>query len=123
MAKINLDKTLIRDLNALLEETGLRNRNQRGKAIRSGCSAKRVIAATPVATTSVPPVTDEKEFPVLTSMQSIAHGRHRISLAKTRRSGIRFRWGPGERRANINIIEAMKVMNPIPAPKQGPSNG
>ena len=66
MAKINLDKTLIRDLNALLEETGLSEIeiSEGRQSVRVARQSGSVIAATPVATTSVPPVTDEKEFPV-----------------------------------------------------------
>ena len=122
MAKINLDKTLIRDLNALLEETGLSEIeiSEGRQSVRVARQSGSVIAATPVATTSVPPVTDEKEFPVsdINAIPSPMGGT--VYLSPKPGDPVFVSAGDQVNEGQtLMIIEAMKVMNPIPAPKAG----
>ena len=122
MAKINLDKTLIRDLNALLEETGLSEIeiSEGRQSVRVARQSGIVIADTPVATTSVPLVTDEKEFPVadINTIPSPMVGT--VYLSPKPGDPVFVSAGDQVNEGQtLMIIEAMKVMNPIPAPKAG----
>ena len=122
MAKINLDKTLIRDLNALLEETGLSEIeiSEGRQSVRVARQSGSVIAATPVATTLVPLVTDEKEFPVsdINTIPSPMVGT--VYLSPKPGDPVFVSAGDQVNEGQtLMIIEAMKVMNPIPAPKAG----
>ena len=122
MAKINLDKTLIRDLNALLEETGLSEIeiSEGRQSIRVARQSGRVNAAAPAAATKFSPASDEKDFPVSDTHAIPSPMVGTVYLSPKPGDPVFVSAGDHVSEGQtLMIIEAMKVMNPIPAPKAG----
>ena len=119
-----IDHELIRDLAKLLDETGLTeiDRAERRQRARRASTPRRlrrrrvhdVSIAAPVATRRGRNRSGETSRP-----RHLAHGRHRLCRRRARRAAVRRDRHPGERRRTLLIIEAMKTMNQIPAPRSG----
>ena len=123
-----VDKDLIRELSALLEETGLSEIEieQSGLRVRVARGG-RVVTAAPLAAASAVPmvapagitsaaVPDPAKHPgvVASPMVGTAYLSPEPNAAAFVKVGDRVAKGQ-----TILIIEAMKVMNPIPAPHAG----
>jgi acetyl-CoA carboxylase biotin carboxyl carrier protein len=116
MTKLKVDSDLIRELAAILEETGLTeieiNDNDQGVRIAKGNGVTQVAATAPVTTaeTAAGPVPDSVTSPMVGT----------VYLA--RQPGEPPFVNPGDtvkQGDTLLIIEAMKVMNPIQAPRSG----
>lgn len=124
MAKIKVDKELIRELAALLDETGLSEIEvaDEGKILRVARTlAPAVVAAAPPAaavgaaeTASDTEATDISENAVLSPMVGTVYLAHEPGAEPFVKVGDTVTEGQP-----VVIIEAMKTMNQIPAPKDG----
>ncbi|HAA91991.1 MAG: acetyl-CoA carboxylase, biotin carboxyl carrier protein [Rhodospirillaceae bacterium] len=128
MAKLNLDKELIRELNELLEETGLSEIE-----ISEGRQSVRVSRQSAVATVaqSVPaapaPATDTSESAESAEVLPVDSAN---DIPSPMVGTVYLSPKPGDpafvsegdqvsEGQTLMIVEAMKVMNPIPAPRAG----
>lgn len=126
MAKMTLDKTLIRELAQLLTEADLSEIE-----VTEGTASIRVarqvtmvapVAASPAAPTAAPasvaaappPVPAAEGQPVPSPMVGTAYLAAEPGAAPFVRVGDRVSKGQ-----TVLIVEAMKTMNPIPAPRNG----
>jgi acetyl-CoA carboxylase biotin carboxyl carrier protein len=126
MAKFDVDEELVRKLAALLEETGLteieyETGTQRIRVTRGGSvmMSAPVAAAAPVAASAATtPVAGTADGPppgaVVSPMVGTAYAAAEPGGAPFVKVGDRVAKGQ-----TLLIIEAMKVMNPIPAPHGG----
>lgn len=132
MAKINIDKTVIRELAGLLEETGLSEIewSEGDVLIRVsrdlGGTVKAITAPTVAATastlaeasTATEPAAEEDfaKHPgaVVSPMVGTAYTAPEPGAEPFVRVGDQVAEG-----ATVMIVEAMKTMNPIPAPRAG----
>ena len=133
MAKINIDKTVIRELAGLLEETGLSEIewSEGDVLIRVsrdlGGTVKAITAPTVAATastltdapTATEPAAAEDDFAkhpgaVVSPMVGTAYTAPEPGAEPFVRVGDQVAEG-----ATVMIVEAMKTMNPIPAPRAG----
>jgi acetyl-CoA carboxylase biotin carboxyl carrier protein len=125
-AKSNIDQDLIRELAKLLEETGLSELEveQEGTRIRVARGARNVVAAAPipapVAHTAAPVVAaspaDAGKHPgaVTSPMVGTAYLAPSPGAKAFIEVGTKVKAGD-----TLLIIEAMKTMNQIPAPRSG----
>ena len=122
MAKINLDKTLIRDLNSLLEETGLSEIeiSEGRQSVRVARHSGGALVAAPAAAPATLPASAEQEHPIAdaNAIPSPMVGTVYLSPKPGDPTFVSEGDQVGEGQT-LMIIEAMKVMNPIPAPKAG----
>jgi len=122
MAKINLDKTLIRDLNALLEETGLSEIeiSEGRQSVRVARHSGGALVAASLAAPATLPASSEQELPISddNAIPSPMVGTVYLSPKPGDPTFVSEGDQVGEGQT-LMIIEAMKVMNPIPAPKAG----
>jgi acetyl-CoA carboxylase biotin carboxyl carrier protein len=126
MAKIKLDKELIRDLNALLEETGLseieiNEGRQSIRVVRPGGPAFALAPAAPQGETIQSPsaATDQGTQPVEAgAIPSPMVGTVYLS-PKPGDPNFVTEGDHVSEGQTLMIIEAMKVMNSIPAPRSG----
>ena len=120
---LSVDGDLVRALAALLEETGLneieyavgdkRIRVARGAAVASVPAAPVIVATTPAA--AAPAIaTAEPAGAVKAPMVGICHLSPQPGAPPFVQAGEQVREGQ-----TLFIIEAMKVMNQIPAPRAG----
>ena len=124
MSKFDVDEALVRKLAALLKDTGLSEIEfeSEGKRIRvnTGHGAPvvhtvPVAAAAPAAAPAAPAKADGPPAGALTSpMVGTAYLAAEPGAAPFVKAGDRVNKGQ-----TVLIIEAMKVMNPIPAPHAG----
>ena len=123
MSKFDIDEALIRKLAKLLKETGLTEIEFEtdGARIRvnAGGSGPTVVAA-PVAAAAAPPAAGAQggDAPAAGAVSSPMVGTAYLSPEPNAAAFVKV----GDRVAKgqtILIIEAMKVMNPIPAPHAG----
>jgi acetyl-CoA carboxylase biotin carboxyl carrier protein len=125
MAKFDVDEDLVRKLAALLEETGLteieyETGTQRIRVTRGGSVmvSAPVAAAAPVAVPTATSATSAADGPppgaVVSPMVGTAYAAAEPGGAPFVKVGDRVAKGQ-----TLLIIEAMKVMNPIPAPHGG----
>ncbi len=130
MAKLELDKELIRELAALLEETGLSEIEitDEGRSLRvsRAGTVNAVAAATPASTPAAPPATGEaapvapdadlSQHPgaVLSPMVGTAYVAPEPGAPPFVTVGDTVSEGQP-----LLIVEAMKTMNQIPAPRSG----
>jgi acetyl-CoA carboxylase biotin carboxyl carrier protein len=120
MTKLKVNSDLIRELAAILEETGLTeieiNDNGQGVRITKGAGVAQVTSAAPVATAA--PTVETAPEPVSNALTSPMVGT--VYLAG--QPGEPPFVNPGDtvkQGDTLLIIEAMKVMNPIQAPRSG----
>jgi acetyl-CoA carboxylase biotin carboxyl carrier protein len=122
MAKMSLDKTLIRDLNALLEETGLSEIeiSDGRQSIRVARHIGGALVAPPAArpTTTSGPAEHEATITDANAIPSPMVGTVYLSPKPGDPTFVSEGDHVSEGQT-LMIIEAMKVMNPIPAPKAG----
>ena len=126
MAEFSVDKDLIRALAALLEETGLSEIElekddqrvrvvRRSEAVRGETSASPPAAARDAPAPASPPSEDTNHPGAVTSpMVGTAFLGPEPGAAPYVTSGERVAEGQ-----TLLIVEAMKTMNPIPAPRGG----
>ena len=128
MAKLNLDKALIRELTLLLEETGLseieveengrRIRVARNAATVNAVSAKAAEAPEAAAIgegAASPPATEASHSGAVTSpMVGTGYLSAEPGALPFVTAGANVTQGQ-----TLFIVEAMKTMNPIPAPRDG----
>jgi acetyl-CoA carboxylase biotin carboxyl carrier protein len=124
MAKFDIDEALIRKLAELLQETGLNeieyeSGTQRIRVNRGGTIAAAPAAAAPAAAASAPAVPaaapdQPPEGAVTSPMVGTAYLAAEPGAAPYVKVGDRVAKGQ-----TLLIIEAMKVMNPIAAPRGG----
>jgi len=124
MAKFDIDEALIRKLAELLQETGLNeieyeSGTQRIRVNRGGTIAAAPAAAAPAAAASAPAVPaaapdQPQEGAVTSPMVGTAYLAAEPGAAPYVKVGDRVAKGQ-----TLLIIEAMKVMNPIAAPRGG----
>lgn len=124
MAKIQVDKELIRELALLLDETNLteievEEDDRRIRIVRSVNASYAVPVSAPVAAPAAeaaPAVNDDASHPgaVLSPMVGTAYVAAEPGAAPFVSVGATVQAGQ-----TLLIVEAMKVMNPIPAPKAG----
>jgi acetyl-CoA carboxylase biotin carboxyl carrier protein len=124
MAKFDVDEELVRKLAALLEETGLteieyETGTQRIRVTRGGSvMVSAPVAAAPVAVPTATSATSAADGPppgaVVSPMVGTAYAAAEPGGAPFVKVGDRVAKGQ-----TLLIIEAMKVMNPIPAPHGG----
>lgn len=119
MSKFDIDEALIRKLAKLLKETGLTEIEFETDAARirvnAGGTGPAVVAAPAIATS---PAVAAAEGPAAGSVSSPMVGTAYLSPEPNAAAFVKV----GDRVAKgqtILIIEAMKVMNPIPAPHAG----
>jgi acetyl-CoA carboxylase biotin carboxyl carrier protein len=125
MSKFDVDEALIRKLAKLLKETGLTEIEYetdeariRVNAGTTGTVVAAAPAATPAASAAVTPSPANADAPAAGSVSSPMVGTAYLSPEPNAASFVKV----GDRIAKgqtILIIEAMKVMNPIPAPHAG----
>jgi acetyl-CoA carboxylase biotin carboxyl carrier protein len=123
MPKFDIDEALLRKLAALLNETGLmeieyENQGQRVRVNRGGGAATYAAPGAPAAQPAAPAVAAAPAGPpagaVVSPMVGTAYlaaepgGAPLVKVADKVKKG-----------QTLLIIEAMKVMNPIPAPEAG----
>jgi acetyl-CoA carboxylase biotin carboxyl carrier protein len=121
MPKFDVDDALVRKLAALLNETGLteieyETGEQRIRVTRGGTAtvAGAAMAAAP-ATAAAPPVSEGPPAgAVMSPMVGTAYAASEPGAAAFVKVGDKVSKGQ-----TLLIIEAMKVMNPIPAPHGG----
>ena len=120
MTKLKVDSDLIRELAAILEETGLTeieiNDNGQGVRIAKGSAVAQIATAAPVATAS--PTSETAPGLIPDAVTSPMVGTAYLSGQPGDPPFVR----PGdtvEQGDILLIIEAMKVMNPIQAPRSG----
>lgn len=122
MAKINLDKRLIRDLNSLLEETGLSEIeiSEGRQSVRVARHSGGALVAASLAAPATLPASSEQELPISddNAIPSPMVGTVYLSPKPGDPTFVSEGDQVGEGQT-LMIIEAMKVMNPIPAPKAG----
>ncbi|MDA0657121.1 MAG: acetyl-CoA carboxylase biotin carboxyl carrier protein subunit [Proteobacteria bacterium] len=124
MAKIHLDKELIRDLNALLEETGLseieiNEGRQSIRVARHGGPAFALAPAAPQSANTPSATTVQETQPVEAgAVPSPMVGTVYLS-AKPGDPNFVTEGDQVTTGQTLMIIEAMKVMNSIPAPRSG----
>lgn len=118
-----LDKGLIRDLAALLDETGLTEIEwtRGGRTVRVARQPAAVAAAAPAPAPAKPAredaaAADPENHPgaVLSPMVGTAYAAPEPGAAPFVEVGVQVAEGQ-----TILIVEAMKTMNPIPAPRSG----
>lgn len=121
MAKFDVDDALVRKLAGLLSETGLTEieyevGDQRIRVTRGGVAATVMAAPAVVAATSPKPAAAEGPPPgaVQSPMVGTAYAAPEPGAAPFVKVGDKVTKGQ-----TLLIIEAMKVMNPIPAPHGG----
>lgn len=128
VASSDLDKDLIRELAGLLDETGLTEiewtHGERTVRVarQSGPVVAGAVAAAPAPTPAAapaeiaPPTSDRTSHPgaVLSPMVGTAYVASEPGAAPFVQVGSQVSEGQ-----TVLIIEAMKTMNPIPAPKSG----
>jgi acetyl-CoA carboxylase biotin carboxyl carrier protein len=126
MAKLNLDKDLIRELNSLLEETGLSeieiSDGRQSVRVSRQSGAAAVIAspaAAPAGTSSAPAERADSAAgadpgAIPSPMVGTAYLSPKPGADAFIKVGDKVEEGQ-----TLMIIEAMKVMNPIPAPRGG----
>ncbi|MFM9844684.1 MAG: acetyl-CoA carboxylase biotin carboxyl carrier protein [Dongiaceae bacterium] len=121
MPKFDVDETLVRKLAALLEQTGLTEIEFEAgeQRIRVTCGGKVVQAAAPVAApapvAAAPAASDGPPAgAVISPMVGTAYASASPGADHFVKVGDRVQKGQ-----TLLIIEAMKVMNPIPAPHAG----
>jgi acetyl-CoA carboxylase biotin carboxyl carrier protein len=127
MTKFDVDEALVRKLAQLLAETGLSEIEYESDAQRirvtrnAGSAGTPSVATAPTATTfaaPTPPAPGPAEGPpagaVLSPMVGTAYAAPEPGAAAFVRIGDRVSKGQ-----TLLVIEAMKVMNPIPAPHGG----
>jgi len=123
MSKFDIDEALIRKLAKLLKETGLTEIEYDTDDARIRVSAAgTVVAAAPAAVTAAPAAViaapADSDGPAAGSVSSPMVGTAYLSPEPNAAGFVKV----GDRVAKgqtILIIEAMKVMNPIPAPHAG----
>lgn len=125
MSKFDVDEALIRKLAKLLKETGLTEIEYDTDAARirvSAAPAGTAVATAPAAAAAAPaavtPPPANADAPAAGSVSSPMVGTAYLSPEPNAASFVKV----GDRIAKgqtILIIEAMKVMNPIPAPHAG----
>jgi len=123
-AKTNVDQDLIRELAKLLEETGLSELEieQEGMRVRVARGARNVAAAIPapvahaIAAAAPAPAADAGKHPgaVNSPMVGTAYLAPSPGAKNFVEVGTRVKAGD-----TVLIIEAMKTMNQIPAPRSG----
>jgi acetyl-CoA carboxylase biotin carboxyl carrier protein len=126
-AKSNIDQDLIRELAKLLEETGLSELEveQDGTRIRVARGARNVVAAAPIPA----PVAHAAAAPVVATPAADA-GKHPGAVTSPMVGTAYLAPSPGAKAFvevgskvkagdTLLIIEAMKTMNQIPAPRSG----
>jgi acetyl-CoA carboxylase biotin carboxyl carrier protein len=126
-AKSNIDQDLIRELAKLLEETGLSELEveQEGTRIRVARGARNVVAAAPIPA----PVAHTAAAPVAAASPADA-GKHPGAVTSPMVGTAYLAPSPGAKAFievgtkvkagdTLLIIEAMKTMNQIPAPRSG----
>src|SRR5947207_1658623 len=120
MATFEIDTAAIRQLAALLEETGLSeievgNKDQKLRVARQAAAAAPA-APTVVVNTAAPPSEDPGLHPG--AVRSPMVGTVYLAAEPTAAPFVKLgdQVAPGQ---TLLIIEAMKVMNQIPAPKAG----
>ncbi len=127
MAKINLDKTLIRDLNALLDETSLSeieiSEGRQSVRVARHSGGTVIAAPTPAAVPAAPtpnPAAGDQSSPISdpNAVPSPMVGTVYLSPKPGDPTFVSAGDQVSEGQT-LMIIEAMKVMNPIPAPKAG----
>jgi acetyl-CoA carboxylase biotin carboxyl carrier protein len=121
MPKFDVDDALVRKLAALLNETGLteieyETGEQRIRVTRGGATTLPVAPSAPVAAVSAAQPVTEGPPPgaVMSPMVGTAYGASEPGAAPFVKVGDKVSKGQ-----TLLIIEAMKVMNPIPAPHGG----
>ena len=126
MSKFDIDEALIRKLAKLLKETGLTEiefeTDDARIRVNAGASGPVIAAApagaAPAAAAAAAPAAANADAPAAGSVSSPMVGTAYLSPEPTAVSFVKV----GDRVAKgqtILIIEAMKVMNPIPAPHAG----
>ena len=124
VASSDLDKDLIRELAGLLDETGLTEiewtHGERTVRVarQSGPVVAGAVAAAPAAAPAevTPPTSDRTSHPgaVLSPMVGTAYVASEPGAAPFVQVGSQVSEGQ-----TVLIVEAMKTMNPIPAPRSG----
>ncbi len=124
VASSDLDKDLIRELAGLLDETGLTEiewtHGERTVRVarQSGPVVAGAVAAAPAAAPAevTPPTSDRTSHPgaVLSPMVGTAYVASEPGAAPFVQVGSQISEGQ-----TVLIVEAMKTMNPIPAPRSG----
>ncbi len=124
MAKLQVDESLVRKLSRLLEETGLTEieyeaAGQRIRVVRNGIVAAPAAAAPAPA----PTITDDRGDVVpVNAVTSPMVGT--VYLGPEPNAAPFVNVGDSvEKGQTLVIIEAMKVMNPIPSPRAGRVTG
>lgn len=122
MSKFDIDEALIRKLAKLLKETGLTEIEfEAGDArirVNAGGTAAAMVAAPAAAMAAPAAAAGAPDAPAAGSISSPMVGTAYLSPEPNAASFVKV----GDRVAKgqtILIIEAMKVMNPIPAPHAG----
>lgn len=126
MSKFDIDEALIRRLAKLLKETGLTEiefeTDDARIRVNAGASSPLIAAAPAVAPAAAPaalaPAAPSADAPAAGSVSSPMVGTAYLSPEPNAAAFVKV----GDRVAKgqtILIIEAMKVMNPIPAPHAG----
>ncbi len=122
MSKFDIDEALIRKLAKLLKETGLTEiefeTDDARIRVNAGGTGPAVIAAPIMGAPSVAAASAAAEGPAAGSVSSPMVGTAYLSPEPNAAAFVKV----GDRVAKgqtILIIEAMKVMNPIPAPHAG----
>jgi acetyl-CoA carboxylase biotin carboxyl carrier protein len=123
MPKFDVDDALVRKLAALLNETGLteieyETGEQRIRVTRGGATLAVAPAAPATGAAAVPAATPASDGPppgaVMSPMVGTAYASSEPGAAPFVKVGDKVSKGQ-----TLLIIEAMKVMNPIPAPHGG----
>jgi acetyl-CoA carboxylase biotin carboxyl carrier protein len=121
MPKFDVDESLVRKLAALLEQTGLTEiefeaGEQRIRVTRGGTVVQAAAPAAPVAPVAAAPAASDgpPAGAVISPMVGTAYASASPGADHFVKVGDRVQKGQ-----TLLIIEAMKVMNPIPAPHAG----
>jgi acetyl-CoA carboxylase biotin carboxyl carrier protein len=124
MTKHQVDAELVRQLAKLLDETGLNELEYQTNSLRvkvaknHGVAAMPMLAAAPVAAaaSAAPAAAAASDHPgaITSPMVGTAYAAPEPGAAAFIKVGDTVRQGQ-----TLLIIEAMKVMNPLPAPKAG----
>jgi acetyl-CoA carboxylase biotin carboxyl carrier protein len=123
MAELKIDKDLVRELAALLDETGLAEIEweQEGQRIRVSRAHGASMAPNPTPPTAGAAVTPEAEPPgadVPGAVRSPMVGTVYLALEPGAAPFVKV-GGDVVEGQTLFIIEAMKTMNPLPAPRSG----